>query len=172
VNGHLHARSAWWVCAEGLSALLDRRDRDVVWGDLVESGTTGPRAVAEVANLVVRRQLAAWRAWSPWLAVATIVIPVGLLLSHASRWWADDVTLHVHWYVEQWTPAFLNSPGSRHNLISVAFTQLRHALTLVGWSWTAGYALGALGRRTAGVSATTGTTASLRRTSTAWCSRA
>jgi hypothetical protein len=61
----------------------------------------------------------------------------------------DDLALHVHWYVDQWTLAFLSSPGSRNNLAFVPVTQVRRALTLVGWSWTAGYALGTLARRTA-----------------------
>ena len=81
-------RIAWWM-VESLSRLLDDDEREVVRGDLAECGTRAGHALREVAGLVLRRQIALWFGWKPWLALLTVVVPIGVLLSHASRLWAD-----------------------------------------------------------------------------------
>jgi hypothetical protein len=50
---------------------------------------SGGRALAEVLGLVVRRQAGLWADWQPWVSVLAIALPIGLMLSHAARWWAD-----------------------------------------------------------------------------------
>ena len=81
-------------------------------GDLTESRASGRRALLDVLGLVVRRRAALWMDWRPWLALVGVVIPLGLLLSHVSRWWADGFAIYAWLYVNNWTWAFLDSPGA------------------------------------------------------------
>jgi len=75
------------VLADLASTLLEPHERDVVRGDLAECGVNGWRACLEVLGLVARRQAALWADWRPWLALVGVVLPIGVLLSHASRSW-------------------------------------------------------------------------------------
>lgn len=56
-------------------------EREVVLGDLAERGSSGARALFDVAGLVVRRQLLIWTGWRPWLALIGIVGVSGFCLS-------------------------------------------------------------------------------------------
>ena len=78
-----------WTLADLATQLLEPQERDVVRGDLAECGATGWRALREVLGLVIRRQSMLWTEWQPWFALIAIVLPIGVMLSHAARWWAD-----------------------------------------------------------------------------------
>lgn len=146
-------RIGWWA-ADKLSRLLEADERDAVRGDLTESGATGGRALRDVLGLVMRRQAALWIDWRPWLALVGVVAPLGMLLSHVSRWWADRSAIYAFLYVNNWTWAFLDSPGARRDLADVSTGVFLGYLTLIGWSWTSGFVLGSLSRRTLWVTAT------------------
>ncbi len=145
-------RFCWWLVELG-SRLLEPDERDAVRGDLTESRARGGQALREVLGLVLRRQAAMWLDWQPWLALLGVVVPLGLLLSHVSRWWADSHAIYAFLYVNNWTSAFLDSPGSRGDLVHYSTRFALHCLTLIGWSWTSGYVLGSLSRRTSWVTA-------------------
>jgi hypothetical protein len=156
-----------WACR-----LLDDDERDAVCGDLAESESSPALALREVLGLLARRQAALWAGWRPCLAIATVVLPVGMLLSHVSRWWADATTHDVLIYATVWDWAYLATPGWRDELLRiVAITSIDY-LALAGWSWTTGFVLGSLSRRTLWLSAglfcfvvlagTVGTTTTLR----------
>jgi hypothetical protein len=133
---------------EALAWCLDAAERDVVLGDLRESSASPWTAAADVAGLVARRQVAAWGHPSAWAALLTIALPIGWILSHESRWVAHGVALDTRLYVVNWTSAYLNSPGSRSNLLHLALDHVADILALIGWSWTAGFVLGVISRRT------------------------
>ena len=137
----------WWSLANLSCALLDERERDVVRGDLAESGATGPQALREIAGLVLRRHAAAWLEWRPWLMVVGVVLPIGLLLSHASRWWGAAAALNVATYWLLWDFAYLGNPGWRADLIEVIAGAGVACVALIGWSWTSGFILGRLSRQ-------------------------
>jgi hypothetical protein len=136
----------WLVNA--VSRLLTSEEREIVLGDLAELGVTGAHAVREIVGLAIRRQIAQWAAWRPWVSVATIVLPLGFLLSYISRWWADGDAIYISLYATHWSSAYLASPGARHDLLTVFGHICSGWLALIGWSWTAGFALASLSRRT------------------------
>lgn len=138
----------WWSLANLSSALLDEQERDVVRGDLAESGASGAQALREIAGLVLRRQAAAWLDWRPWLMVMGVVLPIGVLLSHASRWWGVSTALNVANYWSLWDFAYLGYPGWRRDLMRIIVGTSGTWLALIGWSWTSGFVLGRLSRRT------------------------
>jgi len=117
-----------------VSQLLERDEREVVLGDLEESGESGRQALVAVLGLVVRREAALWKNWRPWLAAFGIAMPSSFLLMGFS--------LSVSRAYRQ----FLD-PGPGFALL------LCNVLLLAGWSWTGGFVVGSVSRRTVWVSA-------------------
>jgi hypothetical protein len=152
-DGTLIGRLSWWV-TDVVSRMLAPDEREAVRGDLVEAGARGTEALGEVVGLVVRRQAALWMDWRPWLALGAIVIPLGIVLSHVSRWWADGDAIYAFLYVNNWYPALLDSPGSRDQIVHIGSHSLLQGATLIAWSWTGGFVLGALSRRTLWITGT------------------
>jgi hypothetical protein len=135
-----------WQLADLLSGLLEPDERDAVRGDLIESRVSGRRALRDVLGLVVRRQAMAWLEWRPWMALVTVVIPIGVLLSHASRWLADTSALNLSHYYTVWDFAYLGYPGWRNDLLEIIALVVLKALALISWSWTTGFLLARMSR--------------------------
>jgi hypothetical protein len=136
-----------------LSRQLEADERESVLGDFTESGTGAWRALRELCGLIVRRQALAWRGWRPWLALATLVVPIGLTLSLISRYWANGSAIYLWLYFDNWTWGYLDSPGARRDLLSFSAGLGISYLTLAVWSWTAGFVLGSLSRSAAWLNA-------------------
>ena len=152
-RGPAMRRISWWS-VDLVSRLLEADERDAVRGDLTESGASGGRALCDVLGLVVRRQAALWMDWRAWLALAGVVAPLGGLLSHVSRWWADGSAIYAWLYVNNWTWAYLDSPGARGELVNISTSSFLQCVTLIAWSWTSGFVLGSLSRPTLWVTGT------------------
>jgi len=146
-------RIGCWIVGH-LTRLLDEDEREIVRGDLAECHTPAGRALREVLGLVVRRQVARWFGWKPWLALLTIVIPIGILLSHASRSWGEGAGHDVLLYWKLWDFSYLANPGWRADLVSLSVATAAAWLALVGWSWTSGFVLARLSRPTAWLTVT------------------
>ncbi len=141
-------RAQWWL-VDKLSLALEPDEREAVCGDLAESEDITPRALVDLLGLVVRRQAALWMDWWPWLTLAALVLPLGVLLSLASERAASGSAIPIWMYLDNWTPTVLESPGSRSLLLSYAISILNRYLIVACWSWAVGLVLGALTRRTA-----------------------
>jgi hypothetical protein len=139
--------SGEWLLDQ-LSRLLEPDERDAVRGDLAESRLTDGRAVRDLLGLVIRRQAVLWLGWRPWVALAAIVAPLGMVLSLTSRQWANTTAIYAWQYANNWTWGYIESPGARLDLFSTTVTATLQCLALVCWAWTIGYVLGSLSRRT------------------------
>jgi hypothetical protein len=140
-------RIGCWIVAH-LTQLLDEYEREIVRGDLAECRTPPGRALREVLGLVLRRQAALWYDWHPWFTLVSIVIPIGFLLSHASRWWGVTTGINVANYWVLWDFSYLAYPGYRTDVIRMVVWLGGACLALIGWSWTSGFVIGRLSRRT------------------------
>jgi hypothetical protein len=69
-------------------------------------------------------------------------------LIHALRGWADGSAIYAFLYVNNWTWYYLDSPGARHDLITISGNIFLEYGTFVCWAWTSGFALGSISRRT------------------------
>lgn len=143
----------WWLVVKA-SGLLDPDERDAVLGDLFESGRSGAGALCDLLGLIVRRQLALWRDWHPWLALMGAVVPLGILLSVACRGLAEGSATTFYLYVNGWTWGYIQSLGARHDLLHYMGGTLLSYATLMCWSYTSGYLIGALSRRATWVNGT------------------
>jgi hypothetical protein len=136
--------SIGWQAAAVASRMLPVAEREAVLGDLIEAGESSGAALLGVLGLVARRQAEAWMDWRPWLALAGLTFPLGMLLTLVSRRTAEFSAIYLWLYVNNWTPAFIENPSFRHDLVSIVATLILECLTLACWSWTAGFALGFL----------------------------
>jgi hypothetical protein len=140
----------WWL-VEVVSRSLQPGERDVVRGDLAESGETGKQALRGLLGLVLRRQAALWMDWRPWLVLAGLVAPLGILLSLISRRVADGSAIPIWEYTTNWDRAYVTNAGLRLDLFRSFGMTFMAYLALVFWSWSGGFVLGILARRTIAV---------------------
>ncbi len=144
-------RFVWWF-VDVISALLDRDEREAVRGDIAESGASGGSALWDVSGLVVRRHGELWLNWRPWFTLMGIVVPVGVLLSNVSRHWGQGAAIYFSVYAGDEVSTSLAgsvwATGGQLELTRLLTWFFLNALTLVGWSYAAGWTLGSLSRRT------------------------
>jgi hypothetical protein len=119
--------------------LLGRGERETVLGDLAEAGESGWGGLWDVLGLVCRRQAALWLDWRPWLAAFGLALPGSLFLMGLSV----SLSLAV---VQMADPHAMTTSGGAGSpgfgLFVVQF------LLLLAWSWSGGFVVGTLSRRT------------------------
>jgi hypothetical protein len=128
-----------WSLVEVASQLLERDEREAVLGDLVEAGKGASQGLFDVLGLVIRRQSVPWRSWRPWLAVFGLALPSSFLLMGFS--------LSVSWTYQH----FIHPEVTQANGLSASsglWLLLCNVFLLAGWSWTSGFVVGSLSRRT------------------------
>jgi len=133
-----------WPLVELSSRLLDREEREVVLGDLLETNENAWRGMLDVFGLVFRRQAGLWRDPRPWLAGFAIALPCSYLLMIASFSVSCTYQRLVNHkvFVGHWPTGHEGFP-----------LLLCHIFLLIAWSWSAGYMVGTASRRTLWASA-------------------
>jgi hypothetical protein len=119
--------------------LLDPEEREVVLGDLQETHATAWRGLLDIFSLVSRRQADLWRDPRPWVAGFLVALPSSSLLMTASF----SVTCTYQRLVQH--RVFGGHWPTGHEGFPLL---LCHILLLTAWSWTAGYMIGSVSRRT------------------------
>ncbi len=133
-----------WSFVETAARLLERGEREAVLGDLLEAGESGLQGVLDVFGLAVRRQLALWKDWRPWLASFGMALPGSLLLMGFSLSVSQTYQRLIH-------PTIYKATGLT---VGAGFTLfLCNVFLLIAWSWTGGFVMGSISRRTVRVSA-------------------
>jgi hypothetical protein len=145
-------RRIGWALVHALLHGLASDERDAVLGDVLELQTPVGRAFLDVSGLVLRRQAQRLLGWRPALALWGVAIPFAMLIAVLSRFYAEGLAVSVFFYVDNWTPVVLDSPGGRRDLADVLLMQLAGFGTLSVWSWMTGFMIGSLSRATAWVS--------------------
>jgi hypothetical protein len=133
-----------WSFVEAAARLLAREEREVVLGDLLEAGDGSLQGLLGVFGLAVRRHLALWKDWRPWLASFGMALPGSLLLMGFSLSVSQTYQRLIHPTVFKATGLTV---GSGLSLL------LCNVVLLAGWSWTGGFVMGSISRRTVRISA-------------------
>jgi hypothetical protein len=133
--------SIGWSLVETTAQLLEGDRREAVLGDLLEAGESAWQALLGILSLVLRLNVAEWKSWRPWLAAFGVSLPASLLLMGASL------------SVSQGAQRFISRGFEATALGKALPLLLCQALLLTGWSWTGGYVVGRLSRRTIWISA-------------------
>lgn len=128
----------YWPLVEVAAQLLERDEREAVLGDLLEAGEGAWQGLLDVFGLVVRRQLLLWKNWQPWLAAFGLALPASLFLMGVSV----SVSLMYQRLIDH--RIFVEPEDF--------FQLLCFGLLLIGGSWTCGFVMGSLSRRTLWVS--------------------
>ena len=132
----------WWWMVEPVSRLLEHDERETVLGDLEESHQTGPRALLDVLDVVIRRQAHLWMGWHPWLIFLGLILPIfGMLLSILSRQTSDGSAVYLWMYANNWDAALTQNPWVLATVRRNGGVRLHLYLTLACWSWTGGFVL-------------------------------
>jgi hypothetical protein len=124
-----------WSLLSFLARALEPPERDVVLGDLAESGAAFGPAIHDLLGLILRRQVGLWASWRPWLALFGVCGLAGLSLSRVVHRLNVDLHKHAVGYATSLTAGQ-----------EVAFF-LCMASALLVWSWTCGFVLGSLSGR-------------------------
>jgi hypothetical protein len=122
---------------------LEREEREAVRGDLAESGAGPSEALLDVFGLVMRRHMLHWKSWRPWLAAFGLALPGTLLLLGLS--FSISQT-----YQRMLDPVIFEATGLK--LAPGLSLLLCQVSLLIGWSWTCGFVMGSVSRRTVWVS--------------------
>jgi hypothetical protein len=125
-----------WRAVATVSNLLESHERDAVCGDLVECGEGAWRSLVDVLGLVIRRQSQLWKSWRPWVAGFGLVVPSSFLLMGLSVS-VSGTYLHLTRHLQ---PSGLTDASLIQLILSFAL--------LLGWSWTGGFVVGSISRRT------------------------
>jgi hypothetical protein len=136
----------WRWVVEPVSCFLERDEREAVLADLEESHQSGPRALLDVLDVVIRRQARLWMGWRPWLIFIGLILPLGMLLSILSRQTSNMSAVYLWMYANNWDTALTQNPGFWHLFAETAASVLISYLTLACWSWTGGFVLGSFSR--------------------------
>jgi hypothetical protein len=141
--GYFFPTTGSWL-VDLVSRLLPPEEREVVQGDLLEGGESAFQSLLAVLGLIIRREAMLWRNWRPWLAAFGLALPSSFLLmgfslavSRAYQQLASGPILHA--------TGINVRPGFALFLCNV--------LLLAAWSWTGGFVVGSVSRRTVWVSA-------------------
>jgi len=122
-----------------LSGTLEPELREAVLGDLTELKISEERAIYELLSLLLRRQTKAQTSWKPWLALLGIVWPITWLLTNLSNGIASDLNIQALAY---WKYGVFYGTGLTG--LQEILTFVCQSLAVIFWSWTAGWAIGAL----------------------------
>jgi hypothetical protein len=132
-----------WSLVEVASKVLENNEREAVLGDLAEAGESPWRGVLEICGLAVRRQAGLWRDRQPWLAAFGFALPSAYLLMYVSVSVSCTYQRLIHHKDSAGWPT-----GHEGFLLLLC-----HVFLLITWSWTGGYVVAWVSRRTLWMSA-------------------
>ncbi len=134
-------RTCWWF-ADLLSRALEKSEREAVNGDLAESRESGARALRDVVGLVARRQAETWNNWRPWLTLACVLFPIGVLLSIVSGGIEGISSVYGWLYFHNWDWRLLQNRAFWYILGQSLQSLFGGYLRIACLSWSAGFLLG------------------------------
>jgi hypothetical protein len=132
-----------WALVEYVARVLPREEREPVLGDMMEANESAWDGLRGIAGLLVRRQTELWKNWRPWLAGFGVALPSSFCLMGLSL----SVALS---YMRLYCPEMLAQASMTKPAAMLVL--LWQALLLIGWSWTGGFVVGSVSKRTLWVS--------------------
>jgi hypothetical protein len=141
-EGNCIMMSFGWSLVEATAQVLEGNQREAVLGDMVEAGESAWPALLGILGLFLRREATFWKSWRPWLSAFGVSLPASLLL------------MGVSLSVSQTWQRLSNPNLLEQSAVAPAFLLgIFQVLLLTGWSWSGGFVVGRLSRRTMWLSA-------------------
>jgi hypothetical protein len=130
-----------WRLVNRVSRVLEPDEQNAVLGDFAETGTTGGKALRDLFSLVVRRQAGLYKDWRPWVALVGLAGPLGMLFYSGALGSLLGLSLWTQW---QYQSRYESGLTTSEDLIFF----ICQSIALIFCSWTSGFALASLSRRT------------------------
>jgi hypothetical protein len=127
-----------WRLVEFVARVLSPHEREAVLGDLAEANENALRSLVNVLGLFFRHQAILWCDWRPWLA-GFVALPSSYLLMGVS---ASVTTTYLRLFEPR--ISLKGWPTGDEG----CYLLMCHIFLLIAWSWTAGFVVGSLSRRT------------------------
>jgi hypothetical protein len=128
-----------WALVEYFARVLPPEVREPVLGDMLEADESAWQALRGLCGLFLLRQADLWRNWRPWLAGFGVALPSSFMLM--------GVSVSVSWsYMRLLCPDMLAQASLTKP--AALMVLLWQALLLIGWSWTGGFVVGSVSKRT------------------------
>jgi hypothetical protein len=125
-----------------LARALEPSERQAVLGDIAESGQRIFPALRDLLGLIIRRQVALWAHWQPWLALLGIggltAFPLSRIVFRFNVSFGQQLNAHRKYGVHFGTGLTAGQ--------DIAFL-ICLAVALIVWSWVSGFVLGSLSGR-------------------------
>jgi hypothetical protein len=131
-------RLGWWLLSV-LARALEPAEREVVLGDVAESGEGIGAAIRDLLGLIVRRQAGLWTLWRPWLALFGVSCLAGAPLSRIAFRLNVDLGQQLRAY-HRYGVHFETGLTAHQDIAFLACL----AGALLIWSWSCGFVLGSL----------------------------
>jgi hypothetical protein len=136
-NGAGQLTNLVWRFVEALALELSPSEREAVLGDLIETRTPPWRALREISGLVTLRQLQLWNNWRPWVAAFGLALPASFILMGTS--------VSISSTFQRMRGQTVTANDTLLNLVFIVFL-------MISWSWTAGFVVSSISRRTLWIS--------------------
>ncbi len=131
-----------------VSRFLEEDDREAVLGDMAEVGAGLATSTLSIVDVVLRRELAGWRSWTPWFTSIGVVLPCVLSLIVVAKNFADGSAIYLWLFANNSDVELLRQPGFWSGLGDCLPLLIVPAVAVLSWSWCSGYVIGAASRRT------------------------
>jgi hypothetical protein len=131
-----------WIVA-ALSRFLEPAERECVCGDLEELRLSASAAAANILGLVIRRQLAQWSHWGPWVALFGVAGLAGSYLSGSVGHVQTGLFMQITTYLKY---GVAYEPGGVSVAQEIAYTATSISAILL-WCWACGFVLASLSGR-------------------------
>jgi hypothetical protein len=131
----------------GLLGALEKDEREVVSGDLLEAHESPSASVFQVLGLILRRQIIHWADWRPWIVLTTVAIPLGVVLSQTAREFAGWSAVYSWMLVNNTDAALLRNAGFWNGALEYSWTIGKFGIVLFCCSWACGRLIAQLSRK-------------------------
>ena len=131
----------------GLLGVLEKDEREVVSGDLLEAHESPSASVFQVLDLILRRQTIHWAGWKPWIVLTTVAIPLAVLLSQTAREFARWSAVYSWILVNNTDATLLRNAGFWHGAVEYSWTIGKFGIVLFCCSWACGRLIAQLSRK-------------------------
>jgi hypothetical protein len=135
-------RISWWL-VDTVSGILEPDERNTVLRNFAECGVTRGHPLGQLLGLIMRREAILWKDWHPWLAFIWVGGLVGWRLSRFSFSLSRLLSLYLLTY-SRFGVRYDDGLTVSQDLVMFAC----QSLALILYSWSAGFVLGSLSRRT------------------------
>lgn len=139
----LSARFIKWC-----SHCLEKDEREAVLGDMAEEGAGFVTSTLSIADVALRKELAGWRHWTPWVASIGVVVPCVVSLIVVAKNLADGSAIYLWLFANNTDAELLQQPGFWAGLWDCLPRLIVPALAVLSWSWCAGCVIGLSSRQT------------------------